>query len=173
MLKQEITDLLNGQINKEFYSSYFYLDMSNYFCAKNLTGFGKWFDSLAKEEFRHGMKMMKYLQKNVETVVLDTILAPKEKFTEIRDVLRTTLGHEMIISQEINNIYAQAYEIKDFKTMQFLDWFVKKQGDQEKRVSDLCKRFELFGSDTQGLYMMDMELGTSSQVFDHQIAMTV
>ena len=43
--------------------------------------------------------------------------------------------------------------------MQFLDWFVKEQGEEEKNTEDLVKRFELFGNDSKGLYMLDSELG--------------
>ena len=44
--------------------------------------------------------------------------------------------------------------------MQFLDWFVKEQGEEEKSAEDLIKRFELFGEDAKSLYMLDSELGT-------------
>ena len=44
--------------------------------------------------------------------------------------------------------------------MQFLDWFVKEQGEEETNADDLIKRFRLFGGDSKGLYMLDNELGT-------------
>lgn len=39
----------------------------------------------------------------------------------------------------INAIYDAAYSVKDFRTMQFLDWFVKEQGEEEKNAEDLEK----------------------------------
>lgn len=42
--------------------------------------------------------------------------------------------------------------------MQFLDWFVKEQGEEEKNASDLITKMQLFGSDAKGLYMLDNEL---------------
>jgi ferritin len=42
--------------------------------------------------------------------------------------------------------------------MQMLDWFVKEQGEEEKNTEDLCKRYDLFGQDAKGLYMLDNEL---------------
>ncbi|MEG0693858.1 MAG: ferritin, partial [Oscillospiraceae bacterium] len=48
--------------------------------------------------------------------------------------------------------------LKDFKATQFLDWFVKEQGEEEKNSSDLCKKFDLYGNDPKGLYMMNTEL---------------
>lgn len=47
------------------------------------------------------------------------------------DVLKAGLEHEKYVTSLIHNIYAEAYEAKDFRTMQFLDWFVKEQGEEE------------------------------------------
>ena len=58
----------------------------------------------------------------------------------------------------INNIYGTAYEVKVFRTMQFLDWFVKEQGEGERNANDLIKKMELFGSDPKSLYLLDQEM---------------
>ena len=44
--------------------------------------------------------------------------------------------------------------------MQFLDWFVKEQGEEEKNTEDIVKRYDLFGKDSKGLYLLDSELAT-------------
>ena len=64
MLKKEVADLLEQQINKELYSAYLYLDMSNYYYDKNLDGFGNWFKIQAQEERDHAMLFLTYLQNN-------------------------------------------------------------------------------------------------------------
>ena len=64
MLKKEVAALLEQQINKEFYSAYLYLDMSNYYYSKNLDGFGNWFKIQAQEERDHAMLFLTYLQNN-------------------------------------------------------------------------------------------------------------
>ena len=48
--------------------------------------------------------------------------------------------------------------MKDFRTVQFLDWFVKEQGEEEKNAEDLIKKYELFGGDPKSLYMLNSEL---------------
>ena len=42
--------------------------------------------------------------------------------------------------------------------MQFLDWFVKEQGEEEKNANDLIAKMELFGDDAKSLYMLNSEL---------------
>ena len=44
--------------------------------------------------------------------------------------------------------------------MQFLDWFVKEQGEEEKNAEDMVKKFELFGIDPKSLYMLDSEMAS-------------
>lgn len=160
MLNKKITEAINNQINKEFFSSYLYLDFSNYYYDNSLNGFGNWFGIQTQEEHAHAMLFLKYLQNNGEKVVLDAIAKPDVIFTSFKQALDEAYKHELFISQSINDIYAIAYEVKDFKTMQFLDWFLKEQGEEEKNVDELCKRYELFGNDPRGLYMLDSELTT-------------
>ena len=44
--------------------------------------------------------------------------------------------------------------------MQFLDWFVKEQMEEENNTDSLVQKYEMFGTDPKGLYMLDAELQT-------------
>ncbi len=151
--------LLNQQINKEFYSAYLYLDFSNYFKAKGLDGFANWYMVQAQEERDHAMLFYQYLQNEDQTVTLEAIGKPDKVFACDMDVLKAGLEHEEYVTSLINDIYAAAYEVKDFRTMQFLDWFVKEQGEEETNAKDMITKMELFGSDPKSLYMLNQELG--------------
>lgn len=159
MLNPEITKLINEQINKELYSSYLYLDMAGYYSDKSLDGFENWFYIQAQEERDHAMLFRTYLLNNDEKVVLTSVDAPQSNYKDFNDPLLATLEHERTVTASINNIYAVAYKEKDFRTMQFLDWFVKEQGEEEKNSTDLISKFDLFGNDSKGLYMLNQELG--------------
>ncbi|MDF2878571.1 MAG: ferritin [Clostridia bacterium] len=158
MLNKEIVKLVNEQINKEFLSAYFYLDIANFYISKNLNGFGNWFNVQAQEERDHAMLFVKYLQNNGEEVELDDIKALKMKFEDFNTPLVATLDHEITVTNSINTIYAAALGQKDFRTTQFLDWFIKEQGEEEQSADDLIKKYELFGKDGKGLYLLDSEL---------------
>ena len=94
MLKKEVAALLEQQINKEFYSAYLYLDMSNYYYSKNLDGFGNWFKIQAQEERDHAMLFLTYLQNNGECPKLGAIDAPDKVYESFRDPLAASLVHE-------------------------------------------------------------------------------
>ena len=64
MLDAKVAELLNNQVNKEFYSAYLYLDFSVYFDDIGLDGFANWYQIQAQEERDHAMLFLKYLQNN-------------------------------------------------------------------------------------------------------------
>jgi ferritin len=158
VLNGEIVSMLNAQLNMELYSAYLYLDIYNYYSDKNLNGFGNWFYVQTQEERDHAMLMMKYLLNNSEHVVLMDVKAPGTAFAGFREPLKAAFDHERKVTESINNIYAAAYPLRDFRTMQFLDWFVKEQGEEEKNVDDITKKYDLFGTEAKGLYLLDTEL---------------
>lgn len=160
MFNQEIVKLINQQINKEFFSAYFYLDIANYYISENLNGFGNWFNIQAQEERDHALLFIKYLQNNNGQIVLSSIEPSQEIFTSFDMPLIKTLEHEQGVTKSIENIYAVAFENRDFRTVQFLDWFIKEQGEEEKNADELLKKYELFGKDGKGLYLLDTELAS-------------
>lgn len=64
MLDAKVAQLLNEQVNKEFYSAYLYLDFSIYYEEEGLDGFANWYKIQAQEERDHAMLMVQYLQNN-------------------------------------------------------------------------------------------------------------
>ena len=157
-MNERVHQLLNEQINKEFYSAYLYLDFSNYFKARGLDGFANWYKIQAEEERDHAMLFYTYLQNESMPVTLFEIAKPDKEIKVDMDVLKAGLAHEKLVTESINTIYAAAYEARDFRTMQFLDWFVKEQGEEETNATDLITKMELFGSDPRGLYLLNQEL---------------
>lgn len=158
MLNREVARLLNEQINKELYSAYLYLDMANYFADEGLNGFEHWFYVQTQEERDHAMLFRQYLLNNGEKVTFESIEAPNEVYETYREPLVGALKHEEYVTASINTIYEEAFQNKDFRTMQFLDWFIKEQGEEEKNADDNIKKYDLFAGDSKGLYMLDSEM---------------
>ena len=159
-MNDKVHALINQQINKEFYSAYLYLNFSNYFEEVGLDGFANWYKIQAQEERDHAMLFYQYLQNENQKVTLEAIDKPDLNAVCHMDVLKAGLEHEKYVTSLINDIYGEAYEARDFRTMQFLDWFVKEQGEEETNANDLISKMELFGSDSKSLYMLNQELAT-------------
>lgn len=158
MIHKKVAELLNQQVNKELYSAYLYLDFSNYFTDHGLVGFGNWFKIQAKEEMSHAELFMQYMQNNNLVIELEAIAKPSVELKDLRDPLVESLKHEEFVTASIYGIYEAALEVKDYRTQEFLQWFIKEQGEEEKNANDLILQFDMYGSDKASLLQLDLYL---------------
>ena len=54
MVNENVVEILNEQINKEFYSGYLYLSMAGYFCGINFQGFANFAQEYSKKKIEAG-----------------------------------------------------------------------------------------------------------------------
>jgi len=156
-MNDKIVALLNQQINKEFYSAYLYLDISNYYDSLDLDGYANYYMIQAQEERDHALLFLKYMQSNGLKVTLEAIDKPDQTFQSILEPLQAAAKHERYVTALINAIYHECYEARDYRTMKFLDWFVNEQMEEEDNADTMISRYKLFGSDPKGLYALDQE----------------
>jgi ferritin len=157
MLNEKVAQLLNDQVNKEFFSAYLYLDIANHYANEGLDGFENWFIIQAQEERDHAMLFRQYLLNNGHAVSFSAIEDPTREYKNYKEPLEAALEHERYVTASINAIYDAAVSAKDYRTQQFLDWFVMEQGEEEKNAEDNIRKYELAG-EGKGLFMLDRSL---------------
>jgi len=158
-LSPKVVKLVTEQINKELFSSYLYLDIANHYRILGFDGFATWFDVQTKEEAEHAFKFMHYLQDNGFPVVLEAIAKPSKEYKTLREPLVESLAHEEFVTASIDAIYAAAGEAKDYRTQEFLHWFIKEQAEEEKNANDNLLAYDNFTGDRRSLLMLDKKLG--------------
>ena len=146
-MNETVARLLNEQINKELYSAYLYLDMAIFYDAMDLDGYANYYTIQAQEERDHALLFMQYLQSNGQKVTLDAIGKPDKVYETVLDPLVAAAEHERYVSALINDIYHEAYQVRDYRTMKFLDWFVDEQMEEEENADKMVSRYKLFGGD--------------------------
>lgn len=159
MVSEKINEIINEQINKEFYSGYLYLSMSSHLKEIGLFGFASWTRLQAKEEVEHGLKLLDYLLERDSFVTLKQITMPEFEFKGVISVFNRILEHEKCITSSVMQIAKLAEDECDRKTLTFIDWFIEEQVEEEQNVKNIIKRLEMFGEDKVALYLMDKELG--------------
>lgn len=159
MINKKVVTMLNSQINFEIFSGYLYQEIANYFTDEGLDGFSHWFTVQMQEELNHAYKILGYLHDNNEKVVLEAIADPSRTYSTPLDALKEVLAHEEEITKKIHDIYRVAVKEEDFRTQQFLDWYVAEQGEEEKNANDLISKYTKFNGAGPGLYALDKELG--------------
>lgn len=144
-MEEKIFTLLNEQINKEFQSAYIYLDFYNFFEEKSLDGFSKWYKDQANEEMGHAWRFINYLHDKDQQINLAPIEHNSQKYSSVKEILEKGLKHEQYISDCIRTIYAQANDVKDFETMNFLNYFLSEQIEEEVNARNLIAKYNFVG----------------------------
>ena len=163
MISESINEILNEQINKEFYSGYLYLSMSAHLKELGLFGIASWMRHQAKEEVEHGLKIFDYLINCDSFVTLKQIRTPEFEFNGFLSIFNHIYEHEKCITKAIMSIAQKADEECDRTTLNFIDWFISEQIEEEEAVKNIIKRLELFGEDKTAIYLMDKELGERAE----------
>ncbi|MEF9987896.1 MAG: ferritin [Christensenella sp.] len=157
MISQKMQDALNEQIKNEFYSAYFYLSMSAWFTGKNLAGFANWYTVQAQEERDHATMLMNYVLRVGGIAEFRAIDAPDTNFSSPMDIFEKTFAHEQKVTGMINNLMGLAIDERDFKTQQFLQWYINEQVEEEENASGLIEKLKISGTSDAGILYMDNE----------------
>ena len=156
-MDQKVYELLNEQINAELYSAYLYMSFADYYEEEGLDGYANWYMIQAAEERDHALIFRNYLHENGQHVSLGAIAQPDKTFASYLEPLEAGLEHEKLVTSLINSIYAAADEVKDYRTMKFLDWFIEEQLEEEATADDMITTMQLFGGDARSLYELNQE----------------
>ena len=160
MLNQRIEKMLNDQITKELYSSTLYLSMASWFSSASLNGFSKWYYVQTAEERDHALIFYNYMQQVGARTIFQELDKPGFDFKDTLDVLEQTVKHEEFITDSIYQIVKAANEEMDFKTVQFLNWFIEEQVQEENAANTNLNKFKTMGQDGKAIYLLDAEMGT-------------
>jgi ferritin len=158
----EVKNLINQQINHEFFAAYLYLAMAAHFEDQNFAGFAGWFRMQAKEEQVHAMKLFDFLVERGERIELLQIDKPLVEFGAPVDAFRAALKHEQKVTGLINTIYEAAIEAKDYPTQVMLQWFIEEQVEEEDTTGTAVERLEMAGDSSAALMFLDREFGERS-----------
>lgn len=158
MISEKIKDILNEQINKEFYSSYLYLAMSAYFSEIGLYGFSNWTKIQSMEEIDHGMILFEYILNRKSQVDLKNLSSPNMNFNGPIDVFEQIYKHECSITSSIDGVASLSEGECDLATRNFIDWYLKEQMKEEASVLRIISKLKAFGAEKSALYLIDREL---------------
>lgn len=149
---------LNAQIKEEFFSSLLYLSASAWCSARDLDGMAHFFRLQSQEEFGHGMKIYDYLFEVGSQGIVPGIAQPSADFKTVEQVFKQALDHEKHVSGLIHKLMQLAHQEDDYGTINFLNWFVTEQIEEESQIKLILAKLNMVGSDKRGLYMLDKEL---------------
>lgn len=163
MLKPNVLEALNKQVNAEIASTYLYLSMAGHLEGRNFRGMARWMQMQAREEWKHAMKLFSHIYERGGKVTLKTIEAPKNEWASVLDVFQDTLKHEQCVTAGIHANVKLAIEENDYATQNFLQWYVNEQVEEEATAQSIADRLGMMGDGNVGLFILDGELGRRAE----------
>jgi len=157
MITQKMTDKLNKQLQKEFYSAYLYLGMSAWCSEIGFRGAANWFNIQFQEEQTHAMKIYRYLLDQSGHIELLSVKAVNTEYKSLLACFEKSLAHEQTMTKSFNDLCDTAAKEKDHASAIFFQWFVTEQVEEEATLSDIIARLKLVG-DGNGIFMIDNQL---------------
>ncbi len=159
MMKQNIADIINKQINAEGYSAYLYLSMAAWCQEQNLPGFATWLKVQAKEETGHAMRFYKHMEDRSAHIALTAIDAPPAKWASPLAVFEAAHKHEQMVTGMIYDIVNLATKEGDHATVSMCKWFVDEQVEEEEQTLAIVAKLKMAGDSKGALLYIDKELG--------------
>ena len=160
MASEKLLTALNDQFNFELLSGYYYMGMAAYCSDENMNGFTHFLIEQAKEEYQHAMKFYDFIYDMDGRVMTQAMPEPKNEYDSFLEVFEEALSHEKLVTGRINDLVEMATEEKSYATIQFLQWFIEEQREEENTMKDIIFKLSRIKDDFQGLYQLDKELGT-------------
>jgi ferritin len=105
------------------------------------------------------LKLFRYVNAAGGHALQPEISGIKHAFKSLREVFETVLDHELEVTKSISSIVDSCFQIKDFATFNFLQWYVMEQREEETLARRAVEIFDLIGEEGVGLWMIDQEVG--------------
>jgi ferritin len=156
MLNKKLEKILNEQVQKEDYSSQLYLAMASWAENKGFSGVADWLYAQSDEERIHMLKFVKYINERDGVASIPGMDQPPAEFKNLPEMFDAVLKHEQYITKSINEIVAVCMEEKDFTTLNWIQWFVEEQIEEESSVKNIIDKLNLVGD--KNLYMFDRDI---------------
>jgi len=162
-ISNETEVLLNNQVKMEAEASAHYLSMASWCDLKGYVNSAKFLYDHADEERMHKMKLFHYINDAGGLALEPEIKGLTHNYDTLRQVFQLILDHELKVTRSINEIVQHCYNAKDFATLNFIQWYVSEQREEEVMSRRALELFDIIGEEGIGLWTIDQEIGKLHQ----------
>ena len=158
MLTKKLETAIIEQIKAEEESSRLYLSMASWCEVNGFAGAAQFLFEHATEERMHALKLLSYVNDRGGHAKVLALEEPASSFNSLQQVFEKVLEHEILVTSLINNLVDISMKEKDFTTLNFLQWFVMEQIEEESLARSIIDKFKLVEGEKGGLFHIDKEL---------------
>ena len=157
-METSLVDLIYEHLTMERNANAQYFAISLWFAEREFKGFAQFFKQECKAEQEHAYTFANYLIARGQTVVLDQLLAPKQEWNSIEEVISFSFQMEADVSSSLNQLYSIAERSSDNRTSVFLDPIIESQIASEDEFAHLLGKVKFANNDPSALFILDNEL---------------
>lgn len=158
MLSEKVEKALNAQIRIEAESSQIYLSMACWAETKGFEGVAEYMYAHSDEEREHMLKLIKFINERGGAAIISDLSEPPHDFVAPKNMFEEVLKHEIFVSESINKLVDLTFEVKDFATHNFLQWYVAEQIEEEATARTILDKINLIGDEKSGFYLFDKDV---------------
>jgi ferritin len=134
--------------------------MSSWFDARNLKGFAGWMRVQIREELAHAQKLHEYVLDRGGKPEFARVEAPSAQWDSALALFESAYEHEQWVTRAINDLVDVGVIAKDHATVNFLQWYVEEQVEEEASFDAIVQQLRLAGDNGAALLMLDREMAT-------------
>ena len=156
IISEATIKLLNKQLNEEHYSANLYFNMAGWCSKQGLNGCAAFLNNHAAEEHMHLEKFSDFIKKAGGQPIISAMKEPEYDFKSVEEVFDKVVKHERYITALIKKLVDKSMDDKDYITLNFLDWFMNEQFEEEGLFNNIIDTIKILG-DLKGrnLYTFD------------------
>jgi ferritin len=137
MINERLAKLLVAQVASELGAHQVYLGMSLYFERQSLHKWAKLFRDQSVEEAGHAEKIIAFLIDNEVPFDLPGLPVATTRYDSATEAVQAALASEVKVTGQFNTMAKAATETGDHRGLQFLQWFIEEQVEEERSMRAL------------------------------------
>ena len=137
MISSAAQKLLVAQVAHELSAHQTYMGISLYFSRESLNGWARFFHEQAVEEAGHGWKIITFLVDNEVEFALPQVGGAPTTYKTAREAVETAQASERRVTAQFEALANAARDANDNRTLQFLQWFIEEQVEEERTMAAL------------------------------------
>lgn len=157
-ISKKMEAALNKQIALESSASYLYLSMASWCDREGLSGSAQFMHRQSEEERNHMLRIFHYISDVDGHALTPGISQPAHEFESVHSLFEEVYKHEQKVTASINELVDLCYKENDYSTLNFLQWYVEEQREEEALMRTILDKLKLIGKGPQSLYYIDKEL---------------
>ena len=137
MIAEQSAKLLVAQVASELSAHQTYMGISLHFARESLNGWAKFFHDQATEEAEHGGKIIAFLIDNDVEFNLPQVGGAPTAYGSAREAVEVAQASEAKVTAQFEALANAARDAKDNRTLQFVQWFIEEQVEEERTMAAL------------------------------------